>query len=354
MQLALNEWKIVSNAQGGLNLKTFLEEKFQDTVEGEGPFIVTIDGYEATITTNGVLAKFGIGIRIGDKVAYNEGSGYTSTIDSNFIMKDLDWRVLDIEDDGTIELISTQPTDSTLTLSGENDWLNAEKKLDNLCNELYGKGTGASSARSLKVDDIDKLAGITTDAQRKECLSSYGSLWRYKYNSATRKIQYSISTNNGASWSQYEDTRYVNFKAPGEQIINSTNYQYEANGAIKEIISEQTFTYYEYNISKKIPTMQTSDGILISSLITNGLNDNNNMAMEEVHEQWLSSRCVACYSDYVAYSVRCFAGGVGNQWLYLSYGGGYSPSALVRPVIILKPNVQLTKDGDTWKIVDDK
>ena len=67
-------------------------------------------------------------LRIGDKVAYDEGTGYTSEIDSEFVMKDLEWRILDIEDNGTIELISTQPTDSTITLTGENDWLQGEEK----------------------------------------------------------------------------------------------------------------------------------------------------------------------------------------------------------------------------------
>ena len=109
--------------------------------------------------------------KIGDKVSYNEGTVHTSSINPSFEMKDMEWRILDIEDDGTIELISTKPTESKLTLNKETDWLKAEEKLDTLCNELYANGRGVI-ARNLKIEDINKLCNYTPSTYESYEISS--------------------------------------------------------------------------------------------------------------------------------------------------------------------------------------
>ena len=55
VQLALNEWEIVKHTQTEGNLKTFLEGKFPNSVEGNGPYIVTVDGYEITVSEDGAI-----------------------------------------------------------------------------------------------------------------------------------------------------------------------------------------------------------------------------------------------------------------------------------------------------------
>ena len=136
-------------------------------------------------------------LQIGDKVKYNEGTGYTSTIDSNFAMEDLEWRILDIEDDGTIELVSTRATASTLTLSGKEGWLHAEEYLDTLCDDLYGNGTGATGARCLKSEDIVKLTNNRMVSDNNWCRYRYdtGKYHYYSYSS-----DYNPQTGEG-TWS---------------------------------------------------------------------------------------------------------------------------------------------------------
>lgn len=96
-----------------------------------------------------------IELKIGDKIEYDEGYDAenlkTSTIDSGFIMKNLEWRVLGVNEQGQLELISTQPTDSTLELTGKEGWIQAEEKLDTLCDELYGKEKGEREQKVLEV-----------------------------------------------------------------------------------------------------------------------------------------------------------------------------------------------------------
>jgi len=281
-------------------------------------------------------------LKIGDKVAYNEEYSETkkSTVDSNFVMKDMEWRILDIEEDGTIELISTQPTTSKLTLSGEDGWLNAETKLNTLCNELYANGTGVT-ARSLNVDDVDKLAGVLTEADKVACTSSYGSLWRYKYDSSEIKS----SKLTGDTWSNYVSTGHTKFKEPGENEINSGN----------PIESEQKYTHYYYTVSNKI-TQTTSDGISMAHLITQGLNDSNTAASGEYKDQWLSSRGIYCDDTKASFLVRRIQsdwlnnGNMDHVELWSSYGGANTFDAVVRPVVSISARVFGENVDGVWQV----
>jgi len=284
--------------------------------------------------------------QIGDKVAYDEGSGKTSSIDTNFVMKDMEWIILDIEDDGTIELISTQQTDSTLRLSGQTGWLNAETKLDTLCNDLYANGEGVT-ARSLKVEDIDKLAGVETDEDKKALDSNYGSLWRYKYDTKEKKIQYAKSVDNGSTWTNYANTNCRTFKEPGKAEINGTNYQDEEGN---QIINEQRYTWYRYGISSKV-TQTTSDGISMADLISKGLNDTNDGVNDSYIAYWLSSKSMDCDEYNVYFEVRKVENGrLESQWLWDSGDDEESIIRRVRPVVTLPSSVTLTNVDGVWQV----
>ena len=81
--------------------------------------------------------------------------------------ENLGWRILGIGENGGLELISDNPTTATVTLSGETGYLNAEEVLNTACNELYGKGQYAERARSLNVEDVNKLANY--DPRDRKC-----------------------------------------------------------------------------------------------------------------------------------------------------------------------------------------
>lgn len=288
-------------------------------------------------------------IKIGDKVNYNEGYSVDkpNTVDTNFKMDDMEWRILDVEEDGTVKLISTKPTTSTLTLSGEQGWLDAETKLDTLCSNLYAHGTGIT-ARSLKVEDIDKLANMLTPEARKAESRDYGRKFKYKYDTTANEIRYSKQNDDG-TWTAYARTWNAKFKDPRNAEINSTHYQ-DAEG--NPIIAELEYTDYYYRISNKIPsTVKTADNILVSDLISNGLNSTNDAANSSNVTQWLSSRCVNCDAAAAYFKVRLvLSGGVSYASLWYSKGTSSSKSSAVRPVINLPSNVLTTKVDGTWQV----
>lgn len=114
-------------------------------------------------------------VKIGDYVAYNTGekNTYTSKADKTGYSKDQvfettgeeKWRVLNILDDGTIELILEGSVgtkyDKGLYLSGLDGYNNAIEELNNI-SKIYGNGEHAISGRCPKEEDINKLIDLDT------------------------------------------------------------------------------------------------------------------------------------------------------------------------------------------------
>ena len=294
----------------------------------------TQTGYEIT---NGEIT-----INVGDYVDYDELSKGTqnSTIEitesghteqQTLATENLGWRILGIGENGGLELISDKPTSTKVTLLGETGYLNAEEVLNTVCNELYGKGEYAERARSLNVEDINKLANYDPETYN----SSYGHLYKYRFSTEAGYMQYSRLTNNEQTWSDWANITAPNnqtFRMPGSTETISVDNPKES----KEIEN----TSYSYTISSKITDTN------IANMITNGTSTSNKV--------WLSSRSIGCNEYYVKFNVhRLVRGGVYVIDMYDS-NGSISPkqSYFVRPIVSLQSNIHLeenTEDGWTIK-----
>lgn len=101
-------------------------------------------------TQNGTKVTRGnITLEVGDNVNYTVGAeGYT---DAN------GWKVLGAEN-GKLLLVSASNVKAYYTLSGTNDYFNGISKLDSECSKFLNE-TYASKARSINVDDINRVTG---------------------------------------------------------------------------------------------------------------------------------------------------------------------------------------------------
>ena len=124
-------------------------------------------------------------LHIGDYVNYNplnfkegtvdEDKTASSSVDENgnsdqtfSINTDTKWRVLGEDDDGQILIVSADPVkkdmgetnDPYFYLYGAKGYINAEKELEKI-SKIYGHGVGATGARSLKIEDVNKICGVT-------------------------------------------------------------------------------------------------------------------------------------------------------------------------------------------------
>lgn len=114
-----------------------------------------------------------ISIKVGDYVAYNTGTGNTYTAKAESTGYDEDqifettgeekWRVLSIEDDGTINLVSAEPITTKFEkgfyITEKEGFDNYVKEL-NAISEIYGNGEFAQSARSMKMEDINQYLDV--------------------------------------------------------------------------------------------------------------------------------------------------------------------------------------------------
>ena len=124
-------------------------------------------------------------LHIGDYVNYNplnfkegtvdEDKTASSSTDENgskdqtfSINIDTKWRVLGKDDNGQILIVSADPVkkdmgetnDPYFYLKGAKGYINAEKELEKI-SKIYGHGVGATGARSLKIEDVNKICGVT-------------------------------------------------------------------------------------------------------------------------------------------------------------------------------------------------
>ena len=269
----------------------------------------------------------------------NEGrtSGYTADQEFSVSATTNGWRVLGMNENGQIELISADPIQ---TSSGP-DELNA------ICG-IFGQGKGVESARSLNVDDVNKLAGITTDADKKVLDNYYGSKWQYRYPtteevSGTRYMQYKKDTGSGyGSWTNITNSYYQKFKMPG-----ATDFfgKISSNNIVSGYSPELTYTDYSYTISSKV-TQTAKDGTSIANILSKG-------STSSTINQWLASSYVNCYSSSVSFFGRgIYYGSVSGRGLFHPFGSSSISNGRVRPVVTLKSNVNLqwNSTSNKWEI----
>ena len=312
---------------------------------------------EGNNVTNGTIT-----LKIGDKVEYDEtdgtplayetdaskgtGTNYTSgalvagkytiagTGEGETAAGNLEWRVLGVNDAGQLELISTTPTTNKLYLYGKAGYENAETvngvkgTLDTFCDNIYGKGTGAASARSLTAEDINKLGNFNPETD----YSGYNTEYTYKFvttgGDCCENSVYGIKSENASQdISNWTCTCYISFYTP-DWTIDSTN------------VGPQTLTntYYYYTVSSKV-TM--TDPVDMAALITKGEGGSSYVT------QWLGSRAVGCFEGNADFRVRCVGGGdVDYCYLYTCGGDEYSDGFAVRPVVSLKSDVSLVDSNN--------
>ena len=301
------------------------EEKAQIKETGS----VTIGSRTITFNTARTLVElYDAGeLKIGDYVNYqNPTSGSYTSLGSKTGMEDLitdggdsdqifnvsnnqlTWRVLGKDEaTGGIKLIagspmkresnSSYPEVPYYFLNGAKGYINAETELNNIC-ALY-KNDLAQTARSVTIEDVNQVVGVTVDETGKPSLDEsgyYGQTYSY--------------TDQYASPEDYLAGTRSNFSK------TSDFYGYMANN----------------------PALTTATDQRLYNLLFNNVEYGSGKAY------WLASRCVDADSSIATFGVRFVSSGggdtgVGGYYLFYSNGYEYDVGFAVRPVVILKSNV---------------
>ena len=324
-RLYVKDAQTTGNATSGWTA-TFTKTNNEYKLTKDGKVILTKqNGIDVIWINNGddTFTKGEVTVKLGDIVNYDEGTVYSTTVeasksgyDSNqtFKTEKSGWRVLGLSADGEIELISDNPTSTRLYLKGELGYLNAEKILNNMCNELYGKGEHATGARSLNVEDINKLENYDPTTY-----SAYGEIYTYRFPTSGNYMQYKRTKADGTLITDWTNiTTCQTYRAPGETEAEkiSADNRNDTGRSLEN----------------------TSD------IISNGTGSRDVW-------QWLASRCINCTSKSAGFYVRYVCSIVSNTPLYSSSGDPYSISGHVRPVVTLESDIQLSGNStDGWTI----
>ena len=316
--------------------------RIEDNPISKLPATVVVDGNNITIKENGsvVLSEWQqtgyqitngeITLNVGDVVNYNELSNGSKnseikTEESGYETKQ------ELGENGGIELISDNPTSTKVSLSGETGYLNAEEVLNIACNELYGNGEYAESARSLNRNDINKLANYNPETD-----SEYGNLYKYRFSTEEGCMQYSKLAKNEQEWSEWvniTNEQYQTFKMPGQLETDRIS---KDNPKESEVIKD-TYQGSLFSIS--------SDEN-IDNMIMKGTEENN-------VSYWIANSIVSC-ANYIYVDFRLgyvWNGMVGAYLLYNASGYPNSNGYAVRPVVTLESNIQLEGNSeDGWTI----
>ena len=114
-----------------------------------------------------IKEKYGQDIKLGDTVNYEDNvEGYDGT-----------WKVLGIEN-GQVLLMSSEPVKKNFELEGREGYLHLEEKLDGECKK-FGNGEEAESARSLRVEDINRITGYNPNNPEKLSKHAQGTVGEY-------------------------------------------------------------------------------------------------------------------------------------------------------------------------------
>ncbi len=288
-----------------------------------------------------------------------EGNGYGAQEYSNKATTN-GWRVLGVDEKtGELLIISTDPVKTTgnadFYLRGIAGYNYGEQELNKVCS-IFGSGYGATGARSVNVDDINKITGYnpnnvgkydpeqktTGTKYQKDQANEYGNQTTYAWTATANQVSWSGSNTKSGTGS---NSNYATYGFNWYDIESKTWKNSVQNTTEPATIATLTSTsYYYYPDSLNISSGE-GEGLKTTS------DEYKTLFMNKAESKvsyWLASSCVYANSNNAYFGMRYVdsGGSVRNGSLYYSAGFVYSPGYGVRPVVSLKSDIQLGEGTD--------
>ncbi len=316
----------------------------EEITDSSYPLTVTVEGkYSYTINKNGSIGQGEVvsreGIKVGDYVNYTYDpkttgysllatqSGYSSnqTINQKSGMK---WRVLNIHENGTVDLIGdVSSSDQTIYFQGALGYNNGVYLLNDICKELYSNNALGVTARSINIEDIESQmneTGIAAKDAYVQYYAQYGKTKTYTGSNANYPNLYAKEKGSGI------DTTEV--KASGIEVSDNgyTSPTTETSSKVTSLTVTQTFYVFSNTPANYFKDYNESGSTVRDILFNTGT------------AYWLASRCVNCSSPGVNFCLRCVSGAtLGGGGVFDSNGTTFNPACRLRPVVSLGSNIKI-------------
>ena len=290
------------------------------------PVNATVDGKNFYIDQDGNIGvpQDRTGLKVGDYINYKpdtaEGKTYSllgtqSGHDSDQIIsqENLNWRILKINDDGSIDIISDL-TNNKIYFKGALGYNNGVYLLNDICKELYSNTSKGGTARSVNLKDTENWL---TDA---------GKTARDEYTNST-KIKYGETKTYTGEYSYTPDAYNSEEDENSNHYTSPTTKTYTNLGTLN---AKQTYYYILINETNY------GEGAKVLS--------NSNY-------YWVAARFIYCDSGNANFGL-CFAvPGINGNAMFGSGNISYRSNLdnnRVRAVVSLEPNVKINANtGDS-------
>ena len=346
------------------------------TVSPEVPYAVTENGtYKFTVTgtvngtaytkevsvtvnqfKNSILED--INIKIGDSVNYTYDSAGSYSLSSTYSgyssnqtiaqTTGVTWKVLNVDkENDTVDIISTNPTSSTVTFANILGYNNGPYLMNEICKAQYSNKTLGVNARSINLLDMEKqltAAGIKSRNEYNKGSSTYAQYGTTKTYTSNTKYPSLYANQKGAGPNitaadasakitqpktdagndPYEESKPIVPKGTTEPTTSSTY------GTGSPLTVTQTFYY--------IPINDTNCGTAYS-ILANGTTF------------WVAARFVDAYSSYAYFGLRVAYTNTDGDGMFDSDGLSYGNDHALRPVVSL-PSSLLTGEqtNGAWNL----
>ena len=363
-----------ASTRKGTTLYIMIESKISGgttTVSPEVPYAVTENGtYKFTVTgtvngttytkevsvtvnqfKNSILED--INIKIGDSVNYTYDSAGSYSLSSTYSGSSnqtiaqttgLTWKVLNVDkENDTVDIISTNPTSSTVYFQGILGYNNGPYLMNEICKAQYSNKTLGVNARSINLLDMEKH------------LTSPGITNRNAYQYDSSRAKYG-TTKTYTSNTKYPSL-YANQKGAGPKVT--------ATDASTKIIQPKTDAGNDpYEESKPIattePTTDNTSGtegpLTVTQTYYNIIIDNTNYGTASTvlangTPFWVAARYVDTYSGYAFFGLRFADTNTSGYNVFESDGYTDGNRYALRPVVSL-PSSLLTgeKTNGAWNL----
>ena len=333
------------------------------TVSPQVPYAVTENGtYKFTVTgtvngtaytkevsvtvnqfKNSILED--INIKIGDSVNYTYDSAGSYSLSSTYSgyssnqtiaqTTGLTWKVLNVDkENDTVDIISTNPTSSTVTFANILGYNNGPYLMNEICKAQYSNKTLGVNARSINLLDMEKHLTADGIKARNAYTSNvkYGTTKTYPSNTKYPSL-YANQKGAGPNVSSISKTDITKGNDPYEESkpIATTEPTTDNTSVTGDPL---TVTQTYYNISIDNTNYGTASSILANST-----------------PFWVAARYVDAFSGNAYFGLRYAYTATGGYIMFYSYGNTSGHRYALRPVVSL-PSSLLTGEqtNGAWNL----
>ena len=305
---------------------------------------VTVNQFKNSILEN-------INIKIGDGVNYTYDSAGSYSLSSTYSgyssnqtiaqTTGLTWKVLNVDkENDTVDIISTNPTSSTVRFYGALGYHNGPYIMNKICEELYSNSTLNVTARNINLLDMEQHLTPTGIATRNKYANSvrYGKTKTYKDNYSCYPLLYEGQKGAGVNVAE------ANASTIAQPDITKGNDPYSESVDTTGPLTDKT---YKQADNKVLTVTQTLYSIPINEA-------NYGEAYKVLNNStpyWVSARYVYTNSNVAVFGMYDADMNLGGYNMFYSNKDGYDYDDRLRPVVSL-PSSLLTGEqtNGAWNL----